>query len=51
MVNSRKSHVATIQKYRIVNWMMKKRVEENKEITTGGKNTETWRWFQKVSFP
>lgn len=34
-------HVATVQEYRVVNCMMKKRDEESKDITTGGQNTET----------
>lgn len=38
--NSRKSQVSTIQEYRTMNCMVKKRGEESKEITTGGKMTE-----------
>ena len=41
--NSRKSDVSTIQEYRTMNCMVKKRGEESKEITTGGKMTENWR--------
>lgn len=41
--NSRKSDVSTIQEYKTMNCMVKKRGEESKGITTGGKITENWR--------